>query len=63
MPLNIPSVEEGSLVSTDLTRRIDTFCKEQKERRRQEQESHRQTLDALRQSKDKQLKQHDQEER
>ena len=28
LPLNIPSMEEGSHVSTDLTRRINTFCKE-----------------------------------
>ena len=48
---------------TDLIRRINTFCKEQKERRRQEQESHRQTLDLLRQSKSKQPKQPDKEER
>ena len=37
LPLNIPSMEEESHMSTDLTRRINTFCKEQKERRRQEQ--------------------------
>ena len=28
LPLNIPSMGEGSHVSTDLTRRINTFCKE-----------------------------------
>ena len=28
LPLNIPSMEEGSHMSTDLTRRINTFCKE-----------------------------------
>ena len=28
LPLNIPSMEEGSHVSTDLARRINTFCKE-----------------------------------
>ena len=28
MPLNIPLTEEGSHVSSDLTRRINTFCKE-----------------------------------
>ena len=33
LPLNIPLMEEGSHVPTDLTRRINTFCKEQKERR------------------------------
>ena len=28
LPLNIPSMEEGSHTSTDLTRRINTFCRE-----------------------------------
>ena len=28
LPLNIPLMEEGSHASTDLTRRISTFCKE-----------------------------------
>ena len=28
LPLNIPSIEEESHISTDLTRRINTFCKE-----------------------------------
>ena len=30
LPSKIPSMEEESLTSTDLTRRIDTFCREQK---------------------------------
>ena len=50
-------------MSTDLTRRINTFCKERKERRRQEWESHKQALNALKQSKSKQPKQLDKEER
>ena len=28
LPINIPSMEEESHISTDLTRRINTFCKE-----------------------------------
>ena len=55
-------MEEESNISTDLTRRISMFCKEQKEKRRQEQESHKQVLNALRQSKGKQPKS-DEEER
>ena len=48
LPSKIPSMEEKeSLISTDLTRRINTFCKEQKEKRRQERESHQQKLNAL----------------
>ena len=54
LPSKIPSMEEESLISTDLTRRINTFCKEQKEKRRQERESHQQVLNALKQSKGKQ---------
>ena len=63
LPLNIPSMEEGSHVSTDLTRRINTFCKERKEKRRQEWESHKQALNALKQNKSKQSKQPEKEER
>ena len=56
-------MEEGSGASTDLTRRISTFCKEQKEKRRQEWESHRKTLNVMKQSKGKQPKKPDKEER
>ena len=55
-------MEEESLLPTDLTRRINAFCKEQKEKRRQERESHKQVLNALKQSKGKQPKP-DKEER
>ena len=34
LPLNIPLMEKDSHTSTDLARRINLFCKEQKERRR-----------------------------
>ena len=51
LPLNIPSMEEESHMSTDLTRRINMFCKEQKENRRQEWESHRKALAVMKQSK------------
>ena len=63
LPLNIPLIEEGSHASSDLTRRINIFCKEQKERRRHEWESHRKALNAMKQSKGKQPKQPDKEER
>ena len=51
LPLNTPLMEDGSHVSSDLVRRINIFCKEQKERRKQEQESHRQALHAMKQHK------------
>ena len=62
LPSHIPSMETESLISTALIRRIDTFCKERKEKRHQERESHQQILNALKQSKGKQLKP-DKEER
>ena len=63
LPLNIPLMEEGSHASTDLTRRINTFCKERKQKRRQEWESHRKALNMMKQSKGKQPKQPDKKER
>ena len=62
LPLNIPSKAEESCMSADLAKRIDIFCKEQKEKRRQEQESHKQALDTLKERKKQQFKQLDKEE-
>ena len=59
LPLSIPSKVEESHMSADLTRRIDVFCKEN---RRQEWESHKQALDALKEKKKQQLKQPNKEE-
>ena len=56
-------MEEEFHLSTDLARRINTFCKEQKEKRRQERESHKEVLNALKQNKNKQPKQPNKEER
>ena len=63
LPLNIPLMEEGSHASTDLTRRIIMFCKEQKERRKQQWESHNKALDMMKKSKGKHPKQPDKQER
>ena len=54
LPLKSPLMEEGSLTSTDLTRRIDTFCREQKEKKRKERESHKLVLSAIERKKSKQ---------
>ena len=54
LPSKIPSMEEESLASMDLTSRIDTFCREQKEKRRKERESHKLILSALELKKSKQ---------
>ena len=47
LPTNISSLEQEPSVSMDLTRRIDAFCKQQKERRRKERESHKVFLSTL----------------
>ena len=56
LPSKISSMEEESLTPIDLTGRINIFCKEQREKRRQEKESHKQVLNALKQNKGKQPK-------
>ena len=53
LPTNISSLEEEPSVSTDLTKRIDSFCKQQKERRRRERESHKVFLSTLIQNRNK----------
>ena len=63
LPLNIPLIEEESHAPTDLLRRIHRFCKEQKEKRKQEWESHKIALDVMKESKGKYPKQPDKEER
>ena len=45
---------DESHASTELIGRINTFCKERKEKRRQEWESHRRALAEMKQSKHKQ---------
>ena len=63
LPLNIPSMEEESHAPTDLSGRIQTFCKEWKEKMKQEWESLKIALDKMKESKGKHLKQPDEQER
>ena len=63
LPLNIPSVEDESHVPTDLSSRIQAFCKEQKEKRKHEWESIKVALEKLKESKKKNHKQQVEEER
>ena len=63
LPLNIPLMEEESHAYTDLTRRIHAFCKEQKEKRKQEWELHKIALDVMKGSKGKHPKQPSRDER
>ena len=48
-------------MSIDLVRRIDEFCNKQKEKRRQEKESHKQTLDTYMKMKKQQPGKEDKE--
>ena len=63
LPLNIPSVEEESHAPTDLSDRIQAFCKERKEKRKHKWESIKVVLNKLKENKGKHLKQPDKEER
>ena len=63
LPLNIPSMEEESHAPTHPSGRIHAFCKEQKEKRKQDWESHKIALDIMKESKGKYLKQPDKKER
>ena len=51
LPSNIPVKVEETGMSTDLMKRIDMFCNEQKEKWRQERESHERTLVVLQERK------------
>ena len=53
LPTNISSLEEEPFTSMDLTKRIDAFCKQQKEKIRRERESHKLFLSTLVQKKSK----------
>ena len=63
LPLNIPSIEDESHAPTNLSNRIQTFCKEWKEKRKHEWESIRVALDKMKESKGKYHKQQVEEER
>ena len=63
LPLNIPMMEEELHAPTDLSGRIHTFCKEWKEKRKQEWESLKIALDKMKESKRKHFKQPDERDR
>ena len=62
-PLDIPSLENVSHGSTDLSKRIQTFCQEQKEKRNHKWESLKVALEKMKESKEKCNNQQAQEER
>ena len=54
LPSKVPAKVEESGTSIDLSKRIDMFCNEQKEKRRQERESHEWTIIMLKERKKQQ---------
>ena len=63
LPLDMPSLENISHRSTNLPKRIQTFCQEQKEKRKHEWESLKVALEKMKESKEKCCNQQAQEER
>ena len=64
IPSSMPSLEDGiSIGPESLSRRIHNYCQKKKDNRKHEWETHRLTLDRMKQSKEKQYQQQSQEER
>ena len=63
LPLDMPSLEDMSWDSENLPKRIQTFCQEQKEKRKHEWESLKVALEKMKESKEKHCNQQAQEER
>ena len=64
LPSDIPSLEDGvSLGPESLTKRIQNFCLEKRDKRKHERETHRAALERMKESKEKHCHQGSQEER
>ena len=63
LPLDMPSLEDMSQGSENLPKRIQTFCQEQKEKRKHEWESLKVALEKMKEGKEKCHNQQAQEER
>ena len=63
LPLDMPSLENVSCGSANLSKRIQTFCQEGKEKRKDEWESLKVALEKMKESKEKCCNQIAQEER
>ena len=58
IPSSMPSLEDGILVGPEsLSRRIHNYCQEKKDNRKHEWETHRLTLDRIKECKEKQYHQ------
>ena len=55
LPSSMPSLEDGILVGPEsLSKRIQNYCQEKKDKRKQEWEIHRMILDGMKEGKEKQ---------
>ena len=64
VPSDIPSLEDGVLLRPEsLPSRIQSFCQEKRDKRKQEWDSHRVALEKMKESKEQQCCQQSQEER
>ena len=53
LPFNMPSLEDGILVVPEsLFKKIQNYCQEKKDKRKHEWETHRLTLDGMKESKE-----------
>ena len=58
LPSSMPSLEDGILIGAEsLSRRIQNYCQEKKDKRKDEWETHRLTLDEMKEGKEKQYHQ------
>ena len=64
LPSDLPSLENEILLKPEsLLKRIQSFCQQKRDTRKQEWESHRVALEKMKESKEKQCCQQSQEER
>ena len=58
LPSSMPSLEDGILVGPEsVSKRIQKYCQEKKDKRKHEWETHRLTLDEMKEDKEKQYHQ------
>ena len=64
IPLSMPSLEDGTSIEPEsLSRRIHDYCEERRDNRKHEWETHKMTLNSIKEKKEKQYQQQSQKER
>ena len=64
VPPSMPSLEDGTSIEPEsLSRRIHDYCQERRDNRRHEWETHKMTLNSIKEKKEKQYQQQSQKER